>query len=186
MNKSENETSRRQFLKTAAAGAVILGAEGNAVWAKAVPAPAKSKVVIADEKDLRGNGTTPEEQRVVKLLDRAMLAYGGHSADAWKQIVHPGQRVSLKVNTIAGKGMSTHVSLVLAICERLQQAGIKPGDTIVGFKGQPIKSIDDLHKKLVAAEIGIASPIMFLRGTEKLFGMVVPRELTEPATLPSR
>jgi S1-C subfamily serine protease len=65
-------------------------------------------------------------------------------------------------------------------------AGLKPGDTIVGFKGQPIKSIDDLHKKLVAAEIGIACPIMFLRGTQKLFGMVVPRELTEPATLPTR
>ena len=131
MNNSENETSRRQFLKTAAVGAVVLGAEGNAVWAKAVPAPAKPKVVIADDKDLRGNGSTPEEQRVVKLLDRAMLAYGGHSADAWKQIVHPGQKVSLKVNTIAGKGMSTHVSLVLAICERLQQAGIKPGDIII-------------------------------------------------------
>ncbi len=35
------------------------------------------------------------------------------------------------MNTIAGKGMSTHVSLVLAICERLQQAGIKPGDIII-------------------------------------------------------
>ena len=56
-------------------------------------------------------------------------------------------------------------------------AGLKPGDTIVGFKGAPIKSIDDLHRRLVAAEIDVACPIMFLRGTEKLFGMVVPREL---------
>jgi S1-C subfamily serine protease len=59
-------------------------------------------------------------------------------------------------------------------------AGLRQGDTIVGFKGQPITSIDDLHKRLVAREIGIASPVMFLRGTEKLFCMVVPREL--PAT----
>ena len=114
MNSSESETSRRQFLKTAAAGAVVLGAEGNA-WAKAVAAPGKSKVVVADDNDLRGSGATPEEQRVVKLLDRAMLAYFGHSIDAWKQIVHPGQKVTIKVNTIAGKGMSTHVSLVLAL-----------------------------------------------------------------------
>ena len=92
MNNSENETSRRQFLKTAAAGAVVLGAEGKAAWAKAAAAPGKSKVVIADDKDLRGSGTTPEEQRVVKLLDRAMLAYGGHSTDAWKHIVRPGRR----------------------------------------------------------------------------------------------
>ena len=62
--------------------------------------------------------------------------------------------------------------------------GLEKGDTIVGFKGRPVATIDDLHKSLVAAEIGVASPIMFLRGTEKLFRMVVPREL--PATRPSK
>jgi len=56
-------------------------------------------------------------------------------------------------------------------------AGLKTNDTIVGFKGQPIATVDDLHKHLVAAEIGVASPLMFLRGTEQLFCMVVPREL---------
>jgi len=56
-------------------------------------------------------------------------------------------------------------------------AGLRPNDTIVGFKGHPIASVDDLHKQLVAAEIGVASPLMFLRGTERLFCMVVPREL---------
>jgi S1-C subfamily serine protease len=56
-------------------------------------------------------------------------------------------------------------------------AGVEKGDTIVGFKGQPISTIDDLHKRLVADEIGVPSPIMFLRGTEKLFRLVVPREL---------
>jgi S1-C subfamily serine protease len=55
--------------------------------------------------------------------------------------------------------------------------GLKEGDTIVGFKGQPIATIDDLHKRLVASEIGVSSPIMFLRGTEKMFRMIVPREL---------
>ena len=56
-------------------------------------------------------------------------------------------------------------------------AGLKTGDTIVGLKGQVIATIDDLQKQLVAAEIGVASPIMFLRETEKRFAMVVPREL---------
>jgi S1-C subfamily serine protease len=58
-------------------------------------------------------------------------------------------------------------------------AGVQKGDTIVGFKGQPISSIDDLHKRLVASEIGVPSPIMLLRGTEKLFRLVVPGELPE-------
>ncbi len=56
-------------------------------------------------------------------------------------------------------------------------AGLRPNDTIVGFKGLPIASVDDLHKQLVATEIGVASPLMLLRGTEKLFCMVVPWEL---------
>ena len=62
-------------------------------------------------------------------------------------------------------------------------AGLQKGDTIVGFKGQAISTVDDLHKKLVASEIGVASPIMFLRGTEKLFRMVVPRELSAARTV---
>jgi S1-C subfamily serine protease len=56
-------------------------------------------------------------------------------------------------------------------------AGIEKGDTVIGFKGHAVATIDDLHKRLIAAEIGVASPIMFLRGTEKRFAMVVPREL---------
>ena len=55
--------------------------------------------------------------------------------------------------------------------------GLKEGDIVVGFKGQPIATIDDLHKRLVASEISIASPIMILRGKERLFLIVTPREL---------
>ncbi len=60
-------------------------------------------------------------------------------------------------------------------------AGLAKGDTILGFKGEAIGTIDDLHKRLAAAEIGVPSPMMLLRGTEKLFRMIVPRELP-PAT----
>jgi S1-C subfamily serine protease len=56
-------------------------------------------------------------------------------------------------------------------------AGLKEGDIIVGFKGQPIATIDDLHKRLVASEIGVTSPMMILRGKERLFLIVTPREL---------
>ncbi|HTD68477.1 MAG TPA: trypsin-like peptidase domain-containing protein, partial [Candidatus Limnocylindria bacterium] len=36
-------------------------------------------------------------------------------------------------------------------------AGLREGDIIVAFKNQPIKGVDELLRKLVAAEIGIAS-----------------------------
>ncbi len=63
-------------------------------------------------------------------------------------------------------------------------AGLREGDIILGFKGHPVVSIDDLHKRLVADEIGIPSPLMILRGTEILFLMITPREL-EPFRAPS-
>jgi S1-C subfamily serine protease len=64
--------------------------------------------------------------------------------------------------------------------------GLQKGDTIVGFKGHAIATVDDLHKHLVASEIGVSSPIMFLRGTEKLFRMIVPRELPPVRTREKR
>lgn len=57
------------------------------------------------------------------------------------------------------------------------RAGLRARDVIVGFKGEPIGTIDDLHKRLVATEIGVPSPVMILRGTEKLHFVVVPEEL---------
>ncbi len=128
---SEMGTNRRDFLKTAAVGAAILGADSKGMLAKAVEDSGKAKVVVATDDALRGQGANPDEQRVQKLLDKAMQAYGGNSADVWKRLVHPGEKVSIKVNTIAGPALSTHVSLVQAICERLQRAGIKPGDIII-------------------------------------------------------
>jgi S1-C subfamily serine protease len=65
-------------------------------------------------------------------------------------------------------------------------AGLRPGDTIVGFSGQPVPSVDALHKQLVASAIGVPSPVMFLRGTEKLFCTVVPRELPPFEVRPRR
>jgi uncharacterized protein (DUF362 family) len=53
----------------------------------------------------------------------------------WKQIVRPGQVVSLKLNSMGGRAISPSVALVAAICERLQQAGIKAGDIIVWDRG---------------------------------------------------
>ena len=58
-----------------------------------------------------------------------------------------------------------------------ERAGIKQSDVIVGFKGRTVGTIDELHKRLVASEIDVPSPVMIVRGTEKLFVVVTPREL---------
>ncbi|CAN5505770.1 trypsin-like peptidase domain-containing protein [soil metagenome] len=91
-----------------------------------------------------------------------------------------GQNVSLHPRVLRFHKLPSNSGVLVMEVEPASpaaSAGLRPNDTIVGFKGQPTASVDDLHKQLVAAEIGVASPLMFLRGTEKLFCMGVPREL---------
>ena len=57
------------------------------------------------------------------------------------------------------------------------RGGLQTGDILVGFKGQPLGGIDELHKRLVASEIGVPSALMVIRGTEKIFLVVTPREM---------
>jgi S1-C subfamily serine protease len=54
------------------------------------------------------------------------------------------------------------------------QAGLKEGDTIVEFAGQPITGIDDLHRLLTEERAGHPLPITVLRGVEKLALAITP------------
>ena len=127
---------RREFLKSAATGAVLLGTQSKLGLAGMLNQHAesgKSKVVIARDASLHGQGTQPDEKHVLDLLDRAITAYTGHDhpVEAWKRIVPQGKVIGLKTNGLGGRGICTHRALVLAIAERLQQAGVKPGNILV-------------------------------------------------------
>jgi uncharacterized protein (DUF362 family) len=135
MNVRVAMNSRRDFLKTTATGALVLGANsklGLAAMLDSKTGAGKSKVVVARDAALHGSGKL-DEKRVLALLDRAIATYTGHDkpVEAWKRIVPVGKVIGLKVNGLGGKGISTHLALVLAVCERLQQAGVKPGEIIV-------------------------------------------------------
>jgi len=128
--------NRRDFIKAAATGAVLLGTQSQLGLAGAMDKHAtgsKSKVVIARDAALHSPDGQLDEKRVQALLDRAIASYTGHDkpVEAWKHIVPVGKVIGLKVNGIAGKGVSTHLALVMAICERLQQAGVKPGEILI-------------------------------------------------------
>ena len=56
-------------------------------------------------------------------------------------------------------------------------AGLREGDLIIAFKGQPVAGIDDLLRKLVGAEIGVSSAMTVLRHTDKLELNIIPQEL---------
>jgi uncharacterized protein (DUF362 family) len=129
-------SNRRDFLKTAATGAVLLGSQSKLGLAAMMDAHAdsgKPKVVVARDAALHSADGQLDEKRVLALLDRAIATYTGHDkpVEAWRRIVPVGKVIGLKTNGLGGKGISTHLALVLAVCERLQQAGVKPGEIIV-------------------------------------------------------
>jgi uncharacterized protein (DUF362 family) len=131
--------SRREFIKTTATGALILGSSaassklGLAAMLDKPTDAGKSKVVVARDAALHDASGQLDEKRVQALLDRAIASYTGREkpVEAWKRIVPVGKVIGLKVNGLGGKGISTHATLILAVCERLQQAGVKPGEIIV-------------------------------------------------------
>ena len=128
--------NRRDFLKKCLTGAAVLGASGRMgllAAAEEGAALAKPRVVIARDAMLRGAGTTVDSHRMLTLLDRAMQALfdRDNQIETWKRLVRPGETVGLKVNTLGGRGLSSNLQLVEAICERLQEAGIKASDIVV-------------------------------------------------------
>ncbi len=135
--KNGTESTRRDFLRNCALGALAVGASRYTFAdGKVNPSSAtasKSKVVIARDPSLYATSAAPDSARVQKLLDQAMQNFfqASDAVSPWKKIVRPGEVVGLKVNTIAGPGLSTHPALVAAICERLQQAGVKAGNIVV-------------------------------------------------------
>jgi uncharacterized protein (DUF362 family) len=124
--------SRREFLKTAATGAVVLGSRSKLGLA-AMLDQHKSRVVVARDPALQSADGHLDEKRVADLLDRAVAAYTGHDkpVEAWKRIVPVGKVIGLKINSVGGKPIATHLALTLAICERLQQAGVKASEIVV-------------------------------------------------------
>jgi uncharacterized protein (DUF362 family) len=125
------EPNRREFLKKFAAGAVLAG--GTRGLPAFVYAPEKSKVVYARDLQLRGAGSSLDSGRLLKMLDGAVQAlYAADSPlDAWKKVARPGEVVGLKVNGLAGRGISTNVLLAELVCSRLQDAGIPQKDIII-------------------------------------------------------
>ena len=142
--------SRREFLKQACTGAAILRGGGGAALLAATAQetlPARSRVAIARDSELRGKTSTVDSGRALSLLDRAMQALFDRDdpISPWRKLVRPGDAVGLKVNTLGGRGISTSHHLVEAVCERLQQAGYfpVPVNPTVSPDLPPVDSLED-------------------------------------------
>ena len=125
------EPNRREFLRTCAAGPMLAG--GTYGFPAFFSAREKNTVVIPRDPLLRGAGSNLDSGRLLKMLDGAvqMLYATDSPLEAWKKVARPGEVVGLKVNGLAGRGISTSVLLVQLLCARLQDAGIPQRDIII-------------------------------------------------------
>ena len=54
------------------------------------------------------------------------------------------------------------------------QAGLLPGDTIIGFAGEPVGSVDGLHRLLTGGRAGQSSTVDVLRRGERRTLEIIP------------
>ncbi|MFH1754764.1 MAG: DUF362 domain-containing protein [Candidatus Latescibacterota bacterium] len=128
---------RRDFLKKSliTGGIYLTGQSLSSLQpgrGNALAGTAASRVVICRDELLRTSQGAVQSDRMLSMLDRAMLALYDKDdpVGVWREVVSPGETVGLKVNCLAGRGNSTTIELVDAVCDRLQQAGIA-GENIV-------------------------------------------------------
>lgn len=57
-----------------------------------------------------------------------------------------------------------------------QRAGLREGDVIIELDGQPVASIDDLHRLLTEERVGVRSSLTVIRHSEQLVLYIVPEE----------
>jgi S1-C subfamily serine protease len=100
------------------------------------------------------------------VVRRSYIGVGGQTAKIHRRIVRhfnlPNETGMLVVGVEPGSPAG--------------RAGLREGDVIVEFGGQPIAGIDDLHKQLTGAQAGVRSSLTVIRHTEKLTLVIVPED----------
>jgi S1-C subfamily serine protease len=90
-----------------------------------------------------------------------------------------GQNVKLHRRVIRFHNLPVESGLLVVSVEPnspAEKAGLQTGDVIVEFGGEPVSSIDALHKLLTDSRIGVNTPLTAIRHAEKLSLAIVPAE----------
>src|SRR3977135_3879208 len=82
-----------------------------------------------------------------------------------------GQTVPLLTRVVRYFGLRTETAVFVVAVEPgspAQRAGLKEGDLIVGYDGENVAGVDELHRLLSAERIGKTTKVTLLRRTQKL------------------
>ena len=137
--KQKSKIKRRKFLKSSlqTATAIYLsglpGCQAESNSSNSKTKTHNSKIVIAQNDLVRDNDKKLQGDQVEKLLDIAVenLFEVSTSEKAWRQLFSKNDVVGIKVNCLAGRGLSTSYELVLAIIEGLRSAGVAERNIII-------------------------------------------------------
>ena len=99
-------------------------------------------------------------------IRRSYLGVGGQNVPLHRRLVRHYQL----------PGASGVLVIALAPGSPAARAGLREGDVMVSLNGQPVSTIDALHKLLTGDQIGVRSLMTVIRGTEKLDLPVTPVE----------
>ena len=134
--------SRRGFIKNLAAApiGIFALAPGRKAMAGTMQSALvsalpflKSEVVVATRNSAADRNGTPNGGEVLGLLNDSIVAATGKSEPraSWRSLFGPKDIVGIKVNCLAGYGLSTHAELVAAIVHGLESAGVPRNNIIV-------------------------------------------------------
>jgi S1-C subfamily serine protease len=90
-----------------------------------------------------------------------------------------GQNVPIHRRIVRFYGLPLETGVLVISVEKkspAKRAGLREGDLIVAFNGQPVGSVHDLHKVLVGEQIGVGATLTIIRHTDKLELPVLPAE----------
>lgn len=90
-----------------------------------------------------------------------------------------GQNVPIHRRIMRFYGLPLETAVLVVAIEKnspAERAGLRQGDLIVGFNGQPIGSVHQLHKVLVGEQINVTGSLTIIRHTERLDVPILPAE----------
>jgi S1-C subfamily serine protease len=90
-----------------------------------------------------------------------------------------GQNVPIHRRIVRFYGLPLETGVLVVSVEKnspAERGGLREGDLIVAFNGQPVGTVHDLHKVLVGEQIGVRASLTVIRHTEKLELPILPAE----------
>jgi len=156
--------NRRTFIRLAAASAFAL--EWLPFVAEASAGPSK---VVRIRNRAMAKGGRADSISLKKMVDRAvcLLTAREDAREAWSSLFSPHDTIGIKVNCLAGRGLSSHPPLVDAIASSLHEIGIKKKEIIVwdrsdqdlGKAGFRPGSRSDLYRCFGTDQVGFSEDL---------------------------